>query len=235
MLIGKQLVIPGPLQPITASICLCSNAGVLTPQSIADVNAALTASSNSAILSAILTATGDSLATVEGLLQAVGLSELQSKPATCNYPNTQPGFDNPTCPATGCTFSESGIVVLFGTFGLTSTFSLIACKSGYKVCGNNCIVNSEPCISGVPSRKRDAFPRKCPSGFSACAIGVLNRRRSNNAWECLNTDSDLESCGGCIFPFPGSDVGEDCTAIVGALDVSVSVKSLAKLYTCGVG
>ncbi|TFY74463.1 hypothetical protein EWM64_g9548, partial [Hericium alpestre] len=41
------------------------------------------------------------------------------------------------------------------------------------------------------------------------------------AWECVDTISDLESCGGCTLPLtPYTPLGTDCTAIPGVADVS---------------
>jgi hypothetical protein len=92
------------------------------------------------------------------------------------------------------------------------------------------------------------FRPSCPLGFEACLVGSdaeLGRRRSNR-YECLNTQSDLESCessrgspqytvtstesplrhpfigGGCIYPVPGAGLGQDCTDMVGVDDVKVS-------------
>ncbi|QRW16088.1 BAG domain protein [Rhizoctonia solani] len=42
-----------------------------------------------------------------------------------------------------------------------------------------------------------------------------------DAWECLNVEEDLESCGGCAYPFfPGQKPGVDCSAIPGVEDVA---------------
>src|SRR5688572_29969765 len=101
----------------------------------------------------------------------------------------------------------------------TSPFE--ACLTGYQVCGNNCIPEAQACISGIPSR-RDFIPRRCPAGYSACATAVFGTLKSGNTWECLNTATDIESCGGCAFPFPGNKQGEDFTALPGAVNVAVS-------------
>jgi hypothetical protein len=39
-------------------------------------------------------------------------------------------------------------------------------------------------------------------------------------FECLDTTSDVESCGGCSFPLPGAKKGRDCTAIPHAANVA---------------
>ncbi|RDB21986.1 Protein priA [Hypsizygus marmoreus] len=56
-------------------------------------------------------------------------------------------------------------------------------------------------------------------GQTAC--GVISRNAKS--WECIDTQNDLESCGGCIIPLHSqlsSPEGEDCTAIPGVSDVS---------------
>lgn len=55
--------------------------------------------------------------------------------------------------------------------------------------------------------KRDALSAAhCPGEETACAIG--------KGWECIDTTSSLDSCGGCM----GSG-GENCLSITGALGV----------------
>ncbi|WVF67022.1 hypothetical protein IAT40_001765 [Kwoniella sp. CBS 6097] len=60
----------------------------------------------------------------------------------------------------------------------------------------------------------------CPSGLTACMIGGDDRL----AFECIDTDSELESCGGCVNGAyvmgptnATSSVGTDCTSIQGIL------------------
>ncbi|KAH9475177.1 Protein priA [Psilocybe cubensis] len=59
----------------------------------------------------------------------------------------------------------------------------------------------------------------CPIGHSACQI----IDRGAELWECVDTQKDLESCGGCMiqssYLFSKKD-GVDCTAIPGVSDVS---------------
>ncbi|KAF5375869.1 hypothetical protein D9615_008246 [Tricholomella constricta] len=61
--------------------------------------------------------------------------------------------------------------------------------------------------------------KQCPQGLTAC--GVLGRNAKS--WECINTETDLESCGGCVIPLYNAQIGPegvDCTAIPGVSDVS---------------
>jgi hypothetical protein len=58
------------------------------------------------------------------------------------------------------------------------------------------------------------------------ACGTYNGARGKRALECVDTRSDLESCGGCSVSSPFSDPsddtprGVDCSAIEGVADVS---------------
>ncbi|KAJ7471934.1 hypothetical protein FB451DRAFT_311378 [Mycena latifolia] len=91
------------------------------------------------------------------------------------------------------------------------------CAHPYTECNGKCGT-----FHGCPSTyyaKRDArSAQKCHKGLSAC--GVPGR---SNSWECIDTQTDLESCGGCMYPDlsgPFETVGRDCTAIRGVSDVS---------------
>ena len=59
--------------------------------------------------------------------------------------------------------------------------------------------------SGLPSRKKRT--QMCMRGLTACF-----HYSGRGGWDCLDTKSDVESCGGCVGP-TGEDDGEDCTAI----------------------
>lgn len=41
-------------------------------------------------------------------------------------------------------------------------------------------------------------------------------------WECVDTSSDVESCGGCEWPVSGKGRGEDCSSLEGVSEVTVS-------------
>jgi hypothetical protein len=92
---------------IAPDICLCTKAGILTPQSVADVRATVQADDGTTLplVGPIL----DLLeTTIDGLvveLVALGQGEVNNAPATCNYPSEQAGFGYPVC-STSCAFSE---------------------------------------------------------------------------------------------------------------------------------
>ncbi|KAF8151730.1 hypothetical protein B0H34DRAFT_678288 [Crassisporium funariophilum] len=93
------------------------------------------------------------------------------------------------------------------------------CAKPYTLCNGKCGIY-KACPSGYVKRELSApKDKRCPKGLTACAILGRNLK----SWECVDTQSDLESCGGCMLSlhpnFPETD-GVDCTAITGVSDVS---------------
>ncbi|PPQ93896.1 hypothetical protein CVT25_007809 [Psilocybe cyanescens] len=73
----------------------------------------------------------------------------------------------------------------------------------------------------------------CPIGLSACQI----IGRGAELWECVDTQKDLESCGGCMIQSSylfSKDDGIDCTAIPGISDVSC-VEGKCLVHRCMAG
>ncbi|WWC70660.1 uncharacterized protein I206_104611 [Kwoniella pini CBS 10737] len=71
------------------------------------------------------------------------------------------------------------------------------------------------------------YTQYCPSGLTACRI-----QGQEESYECLNTSTELESCGGCMFGQYGnttSDAGEDCTTIGAALGASTCIRDVKRL------
>ncbi|GAA5973385.1 hypothetical protein JCM11641_003104 [Rhodosporidiobolus odoratus] len=60
------------------------------------------------------------------------------------------------------------------------------------------------------SRKKRSFD--CPASHVACAVGSS----LNDGYECVNVETNLEQCGGCVT----DGVGQDCTMISGVETVS---------------
>ncbi|EDR03516.1 uncharacterized protein LACBIDRAFT_307294 [Laccaria bicolor S238N-H82] len=105
------------------------------------------------------------------------------------------------------------------------------CKSPHKVCNGIC-GNYSACPTGSYSKRNvpNAKRRSCPTGLKAC--GILGR--SAKSWECIDTQSDLESCGGCAVPLLhglSTPDGEDCAAIAGVSDVSC-VNGQCSIHRC---
>ncbi|WWD09485.1 hypothetical protein V865_007609 [Kwoniella europaea PYCC6329] len=73
----------------------------------------------------------------------------------------------------------------------------------------------------------------CPEGFEACKIGD-----SPEGYECIDTFSDLESCGGCTSgKFETGQVsGTDCTTLPGIADYGVTCfKGSCQAFACEEG
>lgn len=45
------------------------------------------------------------------------------------------------------------------------------------------------------------------------------------SWECMDTQTDIEACGGCQFPQMGEAEGADCTEMEGVDEVAVSLSA----------
>ncbi|KAJ7488305.1 hypothetical protein FB451DRAFT_1391250 [Mycena latifolia] len=101
------------------------------------------------------------------------------------------------------------------------------CKTGYQDCGGSCkktCSQATGLISGP--YKRDSvywghrLQRSCLPGWTACGVPG----GSSRDWECLDTQHDLESCGGCPFgtvsSLTGESTGADCTVIPNVADVA---------------
>ncbi|CAK5270731.1 unnamed protein product [Mycena citricolor] len=104
------------------------------------------------------------------------------------------------------------------------------CHDGYKDCGDSC---ARACSTARLGRKRRSVPteakpdywgarvqRTCEQGWQACGVPGADRR----AWECVDVQRDLESCGGCASgissSLTGQSTGVDCTTIPHVSDVS---------------
>ncbi|GHJ87520.1 hypothetical protein NliqN6_3922 [Naganishia liquefaciens] len=140
-----------------------------------------------------------------------------------------------------CTFPDGGAFTLraFGSnkcCDYTCTFG--SCGSGTTA---RCLQSNEVCQSGVPvvrSAKRDIHGTRCPQGLTSCAVAQNGKRQ---LYECMDTRSDLESCGGCLYPdlrygnsTASGGFGRDCTAIPNVAEVSCEA-SRCKIYACDPG
>lgn len=94
---------------------------------------------------------------------------------------------------------------------LTSRVLYLSCTA---TCAEPRIHADNTCHCIKPSHKHRrslASPESCNPGLTACLVpgGRANR------YECLDTTSTLDSCGGCT----SQGQGADCTALDGASDV----------------
>ncbi|WVF69353.1 hypothetical protein IAT40_004129 [Kwoniella sp. CBS 6097] len=70
----------------------------------------------------------------------------------------------------------------------------------------------------------------CPAGLTACNVHGLE-----DGYECIDTLSDLEACGGCIhgeYGRPSSIQGQDCTAIGAKLGHSTCLNGHCLATAC---
>ncbi|KAH8088980.1 hypothetical protein BXZ70DRAFT_1042305 [Cristinia sonorae] len=134
---------------------------------------------------------------------------------TCLYPDN---LDRAVCtPSNVCGFTcKNGFTPQPATLPTTC-----GCPAPKIVCNGACI-SAAACPSPRPVKRDLNYARKngvCDAGLMACE--VYGARSSHQAWECVDTESDLESCGGCVAPLSeGYSEGTDCTAIQGVSDVS---------------
>lgn len=200
-------------QRLLTNICLCTELGVLTPQSVADLRAALNvqAAASGSVTSLVLRTLGVTVDALVETLKPILNTLVGGQPATCDYPDNS----TPVCGG-ACTFT---------------------CDDGYYLCGGQCIANTRTCISDVPGplRKRSRIPT-CPNGWSACV--VEGSSLAAPSFECVNTKADIDSCGGCMHGsirqsglIDFKKRGEDCTAIPGANDISC-VASSCQIFSC---
>ncbi|KAF8896855.1 hypothetical protein CPB84DRAFT_1201937 [Gymnopilus junonius] len=112
------------------------------------------------------------------------------------------------------------------------------CSKPYMVCNDRCGL-----FKGCPSqyyKRGEASPSyglNCAKGLTTCPIPG----RGGEYFECVNTQNDLESCGGCITPslpsygyYSTAKEGADCSALPGVSDVSC-VYGKCVVYKCSYG
>lgn len=88
---------------------------------------------------------------------------------------------------------------------------------------NTCAIAASPSQKAKPKRGLELImsPQSslpCPSGHQLCPVW-----RYTQTMECVDTHSDLFSCGGCMYQdFEDEELvsGEDCSVIDGVSDVS---------------
>lgn len=176
---------------LTGRLCLCTEAGVLTEDSVADLEAQLQLELS--VLSAVDVLLLEVLPIdLTAILTPIAAAQVTGATADCDYPANS----TPICSSTACDF---------------------VCNTGFQPCNGQCISNDDLCSSPAARQRRRTVSNDllCPYGHSACAIPG-----NKFGFECLDIRSDIESCGGCAFPLPGATKGTDCTAVFGALDVS---------------
>ncbi|KAA1472658.1 hypothetical protein DENSPDRAFT_778802 [Dentipellis sp. KUC8613] len=103
------------------------------------------------------------------------------------------------------------------------------CAPPYSECNGKCGSFPKGCPSSVPRAKRETARLLAARGSSITTLEQANAickasetvcGSGTRGWECLDTTSNLESCGGCLTPAPFPDApsatGTDCSAIEAA-------------------
>ncbi|RDX44546.1 hypothetical protein OH76DRAFT_1359380, partial [Lentinus brumalis] len=99
--------------------------------------------------------------------------------------------------------------------------TMCVCEAPAADCNGVCTTDACPSPGPVPRRRgyTNSLRKRamCPAGTTACAVYERRGVRSNPV-DCIDTDNDLESCGGCMNPLDSfSPKGRDCSAIPGAM------------------
>ncbi|KAN0135206.1 hypothetical protein V8E53_007097 [Lactarius tabidus] len=145
--------------------------------------------------------------------KATMLLKIEESAPVCNYP----GISIPTC----VNGDPCGFTCMNGyTPSPSDSPTDCICAAPNIVCNGNCVAQGACPSSQATLQKRWVGSGSCTErGYGWTACGVFGR--GTRAWECVNTELDLESCGGCVFPLtPFSRIGKDCTALPGVADVS---------------
>lgn len=148
-------------------------------------------------------------ATVQSLIEDSPSKEV------CQYP----AHASPVCTSQNlCHFTCSDGYTPSTPLGQTSPTDC-ECIAPYSVCNGQCGNFPNGCPSQVPlvkvTKKRRSMSSLCDAGLEVC--GAPGSAYGGRGWECVDTTSDLESCGGCTVaaPFALGDPlrGTDCSAI----------------------
>ncbi|ORY35056.1 hypothetical protein BCR39DRAFT_146038 [Naematelia encephala] len=165
--------------------CLCLAAGALTASSVASLDETLTMDNNGTLLGTVINDLG--VQTVLDLLENNALILLGSQPDPgCDYPT---GAIPDSCGSCDYTCPDKGFA-----------------------CNGACVAEGTTCTSGIARRRRSLDSFICDNGLTACAIPGTDVWTGQN-FECIDTQSNIESCGACADPIPGRPTGQDCTAI----------------------
>ncbi|TRM64732.1 hypothetical protein BD626DRAFT_547122 [Schizophyllum amplum] len=227
------LAINVPVDDTTYTDCICADVGVesaFLDRAPTDVLAAL---------GVVDEADVDALITNQG--------------TACTYPDNSTPVCSPsnacafTCPD-GVTTNADGTSCNVCTdpdlaFNPT-TLVCDACAAPLVTCNGQCLPEGSTCASPAPgSRRRGISLRKrtmtpsCGEEQELCGINGVR-------WgsECVNTHSDVESCGGCMIPNPlvlqgrrrSFEQGADCTLVANADQVACE-EGACRILSCKVG
>ncbi|KIO28224.1 hypothetical protein M407DRAFT_22557 [Tulasnella calospora MUT 4182] len=136
---------------------------------------------------------------------------------------------------TQCSQLEYNPPTRYGPVGSNSSGNCQVSKGTLPDYTTTCnMVASNSCPSTTPGGPRGSLitrkrrDMQCPNGFDACS-----RYSGRGGFDCVDTQSDPESCGGCVG-LDGKGTGTDCTAIKG-VSVTRCVKRSCVIDSCRKG
>lgn len=108
-------------------------------------------------------------------------------------------------------------------FVLTLTLLVSAEREPESVEITSDVPSTEKPKTEKPSRRGPA-KTLCPPDLTACEMSgiALQDGRSPKSLACIDTQNDIEACGGCPFAGSDSDQGDDCTDMQGVDEMIVS-------------
>ncbi|GHJ85923.1 hypothetical protein NliqN6_2325 [Naganishia liquefaciens] len=205
---------------ILDNICICTQDGYITDDSLQNLNGQIQAGGILGNLFNFVIQLIGGHANFQKSCKEAAEGAVRNKHSTCPYPaNSSPVCKGGnTLPNSKCHFK---------------------CKNGYKLCGTSyCIPNHSSCVSGMPGRRSLELPisdntqNLCPPGLEACYTSDVSMKFGRPVgWECVDTSSDVESCGGCEWPVAGQAQGQDCSDMSGVSRVSCN-RGQCQAETC---
>jgi len=102
------------------------------------------------------------------------------------------------------------------TDGYTKFWNQCVCDAPKKVCPDGKCKKS--CPSNKPHSRKRSMEEQYALGHISCPDGKIpcGGLAGPTSYECLDTRTALDSCGGCVFPLEGGNpTGRDCSAITG--------------------
>ncbi|KAL1680280.1 hypothetical protein EV122DRAFT_208323 [Schizophyllum commune] len=182
-------------------------------------------------------------------------SSITNDGTVCNYPDNSTPVCSPddacafTCPD-GVELSADGTTCNVCTdpaLVFNAATLQCECPAPQVTCNGQCFPEGTTCPSAAPGgrRKRSVKPRErkrkvspsCEEGQELCGISGVRW-----ASECVDTEKNIESCGGCMTPSPltlqssrrGFDQGVDCTQIANVEKVACD-DGACRIISCKAG
>ncbi|GHJ88698.1 hypothetical protein NliqN6_5100 [Naganishia liquefaciens] len=194
------------LLTLIPSICLCIQNGVLTPNSLSDLEGAVFNSKKFRTAEAYF---GREDMVVEASIN-MAQTELAKSALTCDYAENLV----PSCAKHSTTSYQYSGHMCYASVAVEPELEFGESISSH--------VPAEKPKTEKPSRRGlQAKNKFCTSGLTACEMSGISLQdgRSPKSLACIDTQSDIEACGGCPFAGSASVQGDDCTEMQGVDEV----------------